>query len=168
MRKRKQDIGFEHEEEEDYVVNDRSGRTGFTSVYNNSVTEMVERPHNDRSFTNDDVEHTLGQEIIQHAPFDPFHNNFAFVDNSYPVGQAISPDHSQTSFQAGYSREEYDDFQVNDESTVQQAPCASHAAATAEYPAPFRYESHPYATDAVHVTPLRRHPSERAEYGLAC
>ena len=66
LKRRKEDINFS-DDYDDYVVNDRSGRTGFSSVnYGNaSVTEMSERHYGDHSYMGNDVEHTLGQEIIQ-------------------------------------------------------------------------------------------------------
>jgi len=168
VKKRRQGINIS-EEDDDYVVNDRSGRTGFMGVNygNTSVAEMSERQYGDQSYVGNDVEHTLGQEIIQQAPFDPFHNNFAFLDDGF------SPDHHPqvppgTVYQQDYQHGDYDnDLQVHEERLDQQTPWASHHA-NAEPDIPFRYEQHPYAIDAVYVTPLHRQPSVRAEYGLAC
>lgn len=139
-----------------------------------SVTEMAERPYSDRSFMISDVEHALGQEIIQQPPFDPFHNNFAFLDNQFTSNDQHNLSHQPAPFITADQMEyQYGGVQINPqvhgETIAQSAPWASQLNhATAEPAIPFRYEQHPYASDAVHVTPHRRLPSERAEYGLAC
>lgn len=169
LRKRRKSLDFL--DEDDYVVNDYSGRTGFTSVNhgNNSVTEMTERRHGRAHLLNDEVEHTLGQEIIQHAPFDPFRNNFAYIDNTFPSdGQNVGTGLATTApgVMDRHYTDHYDDLQANDDTAVQHAPWATQA--MAEPAIPYRYSHHPYASEAIHVTPLQRQPSERAEYGLAC
>jgi hypothetical protein len=176
MRLKKRKRALQYIDDDDYIVNDHSGRTGFTGVNhgNDSVTEMSERHYGHNSYAGDEVEHTLGQEMIQQAPFDPFRNNFAFIDNKISSDHHNNPqEHANTrlSPNAGQHMDHqyggyYDDLQAHDESAIQQTPWATQA--VAEPAIPFKYFQHPYASDAVHVTPLRRQPSERAEYGLAC
>jgi len=185
MKKKSKDEDFYlNEDSEEYVVNDRSGRTGFASVnFGQPATEMSER-HSDysRPYADNDVEHTLGQEIIQQAPFDPFHNNFNFLDhsdqghgdegphgNQMSLNQAITSgfgQQSQMQMQQQHYEHEHDHDFLGPED-----PTAHHwTGADPDPGAQYRnsYSQHPYASDAVHVTPLRRQPSERAEYGLAC
>lgn len=147
--------------EDDYVVTDRSGRTGFASVnFGQPATEMSERQSDygsGRPYADSDVEHTLGQEIIQQAPFDPFHNNFTFLDSE-----------DRGAYQSNavaFGQHQHQDLLDQDD-----AHSWTSAAATPDPAAQYRnsYSHHPYSSDAVHVTPLRRQPSERAEYGLAC